>query len=188
MDLCGVPHLTSICTNPLYSVVVYKSTVINYEKFFECTEDFFVHVIHRRRRTESTYPLNPSNPWPLQCRYRVLSSKLTSQLGAGPRWISSLYTRERKMMKLWIYENHICELRSEELYAWRAVRRGQGSNPVQDWSFSGFLFATAKVAYIYDCDGLHSYNSSLRSSHIWFSYIQKYINILSRVLSVGLLA
>ena len=24
------------------------------------------------------------------------------------------------MMKLWIYENHICELRSEELYEWRS--------------------------------------------------------------------
>ena len=28
---------------------------MKYEKFFECTEDYFVLVIHRRRRTESTY-------------------------------------------------------------------------------------------------------------------------------------
>ena len=34
---------------------------------------------------------------------------------------------------------------------------------------TGFLFATAKV--VYNCDDLLSYNFSLRSSHIWFSYI-----------------
>ena len=46
--------------------------------------------------------------------------------------------------------------------------------------FSGFLFATAKDAYITLYD-LHSYNSSLRSSQVWFSYIHNFIIILSRV-------
>ena len=53
-----------------------------------------------------------SNPWPLRYRCSALTIKLTSQLGAG-RWTGSLWTRERMMVKLWIYENHICELRSE---------------------------------------------------------------------------
>ena len=34
---------------------------------------------------------------------------------------------------------------------------------------------------VYDCNDLLSYNSSPRSSHIWFSYIHNYIIILSRV-------
>ena len=34
---------------------------------------------------------------------------------------------------------------------------------------------------VYNCDDLLSYNSSPRSSHIWFSYIRKFIIILSRV-------
>ena len=42
-------------------------------------------------------------------------------------------------LNLWIYENHICELWSEELYEWRSS---------QLLFFSGFLFTAAKVAYI----------------------------------------
>ena len=34
---------------------------------------------------------------------------------------------------------------------------------------------------IYNCDDLLSYNSSPRSSHMWFSYIHNFIIILSRV-------
>ena len=40
MDRCGVLHLTSIRTNPLYSVVVYKCTVIKYEKFLSVRRIF----------------------------------------------------------------------------------------------------------------------------------------------------
>ena len=47
--------------------------------------------------------------------------------------------------------------------------------------FSGFLFATACISCAYNCDDLASNNSSLRSSHIWFSYIHNFIIILSRV-------
>ena len=47
-------------------------------------------------------------------------------------------------MKLWIYENDICELQSEEL------NEGWSSHlytlPLQLWK--GFFFATAKVAYV----------------------------------------
>ena len=62
-------------------------------------------------------------------------------------WITvylSLHSRNKAhstvvVVKLWIYENHMCELLSEELS--------------EVWSFnffflSAFLFATAKVAYI----------------------------------------
>ena len=47
--------------------------------------------------------------------------------------------------------------------------------------FSGFLFATVCISCAYNCDDLASNNSSLRSSHIWFSYIHNFIIILSRV-------
>ena len=65
------------------------------------------------------------------------------------------------MMKFWIYKNHICELRSEELN--------------EGWSLQLYtqLFVQAffsqlriKVAYkSYNCDDHPSFNSSLRSSH-----------------------
>ena len=41
-------------------------------------------------------------------------------------------------------------------------------------------FRTCKSC-VYNCDDLLSYNSSPRSSHIWFSYIRNFIIILSRV-------
>ena len=47
--------------------------------------------------------------------------------------------------------------------------------------FSGFLFATAWISCVYNCHDLPSNNSSLCSSHIWFSYIYNFIIILSRV-------
>ena len=47
--------------------------------------------------------------------------------------------------------------------------------------FSGFLLPTACISCVYKCDDLPWNNSSLRSSHIWFSYIHNFIIILSRV-------
>ena len=64
------------------------------------------------------------NPWPLRYRYSALPIKLTSQPGAG-RWIGSWKTLERMMTKLWIYENHICALRSEELFEGRSSQLGR---------------------------------------------------------------
>ena len=64
------------------------------------------------------------NPWPLRYRYSALPIKLTSQPGAG-RWIGSWKALERMMMKLWIYENHICALRSEELFEGRSSQLGR---------------------------------------------------------------
>ena len=40
--------------------------------------------------------------------------------------------------------------------------------------FQAFLFATAWLSCIYNCDDLPSNNSSLRSSHICFSYIHNF--------------
>ena len=56
-------------------------------------------------------------------------------------------------MKLWVCENHICELQSEELYCrvLHRYRRGQGFESRASlffFFFSDLLFATAKVAYI----------------------------------------
>ena len=48
--------------------------------------------------------------------------------------------------------------------------------PYKPEFFLGFLFAAANVAYI-TCDDLPSFNSSLRSSHIWFSYIHNFITL-----------
>ena len=45
------------------------------------------------------------------------------------------------MMKFWIYENHICELQSEELNeGWSSQLYTQAYKPE---FFSGFLFATS---------------------------------------------
>ena len=40
--------------------------------------------------------------------------------------------------------------------------------------FSGFLFATVCISCVYNCDDLPSNNSSLRSSHMWFSCIHNF--------------
>ena len=48
--------------------------------------------------------------------------------------------------------------------------------PYKPEFFLGFLFAAANVAYT-TCDDLPSFNSSLRSSHIWFSYIHNFITL-----------
>ena len=49
----------------------------------------------------------------------------------------------------------------------------KGSNPVQAWFFFRFSFRNCKSC-VFNCDDLHSYNSSLRSSHIRFSYIHNF--------------
>ena len=49
----------------------------------------------------------------------------------------------------------------------------KGLIPVLAYLFSGLVFATYK-SFVYTCDDLLSYNSSLRISHIWFSYIHKF--------------
>ena len=53
--------------------------------------------------------------------------------------------------------------------------------PYKPEFFSGFLFATAKVAF-YNYNDILSYNSSPRSSHLWFSYIHNLIIILLQFL------
>ena len=86
--------------------------------------------------------------WPLQYPCSTLPIKLTSQLGAG-RWVGSLYNHERMMMKLWIYmyENHICELRSEELN--------------EGWSSQLYmqLLQQKLKSCVYNCDYHPSFNS-----------------------------
>ena len=77
---------------------------------------------------------------------------------------------------MWTAEWRIIWRRSSQLYtqllqlrkeSWKEFRLVRDSNP---WPLR------------YQCsDDLHSYNSSLRSSHIWFSYIHNFIIILSRV-------
>ena len=49
-----------------------------------------------------------------------------------------------------------------------------------DYDYYYYYFRNCKSC-VYNCDDLLSYNSSPRSSHIWFSYIRNFIIILSRV-------
>ena len=60
---------------------------------------------------------------------------------------------------------------------------------VIDATAKGFLFSTANVASTIACDDLLSYNSSPRSSHIWFSYIliTSYVNNFTRLTELKLL-
>ena len=90
-------------------------------------------------------------------------------------WITvylSIHSRNKAhstivVMKLWINENHVCELRSEELD--------------EVWSFNFFFFFSLSFrnckSCVYNCHDHPSFNSSLRSSHIWFSYIHNFIII-----------
>ena len=50
------------------------------------------------------------------------------------------------MMKFWIYENHICELQSEELNEGRSSQLY--TQTYKPEFFQAFFLATAKVAYI----------------------------------------
>ena len=59
-------------------------------------------------------------------------------------------------------------------------RRGQGFESRTSLSFFKLSFGNCK-SYVYNDDDLPSHNSSLCSSHIWFSYIYNFIIILSRV-------
>ena len=52
-----------------------------------------------------------------------------------------------------------------------AIAEVEGLNPIPPWIFSGFLFTTAVVALIYNCNDLLSFSSSSGSSYIWFSHI-----------------
>ena len=87
----------------------------------------------------------------------------------------------------WVYNEPI----QRHAPSWLVSSIGKSAEPVSQRSrvqipykpefFSGFLFATAKVAF-YNCDDLLSYNSSPRSSHIWFSYVHNLIIILLQFL------
>ena len=59
-------------------------------------------------------------------------------------------------------------------------RRGQGFESRTSLNFFRLSFRICKSC-VYNCDDHPSFNSSLRSSHIWFSYIQNFIIILSQV-------
>ena len=75
------------------------------------------------------------------------------------------------MIKLWIYENHICELQSEKLNeGWSSQLHTQ---LLQLWKEEKCWFRNCKRC-VYNCDDHSSFNSSLCSSHIWFSYIHNF--------------
>ena len=83
------------------------------------------------------------------------------------------------------YENHICEQRSKELYEGRS---SQSAAPVSrrstvriPYKLEFFFFRLSFCNCIHNCSDLPSYNSSLRSSHIWFSFIHNFIILLSLV-------
>ena len=59
-----------------------------------------------------------------------------------------------------MYENHICEPRTEELY-----------ESISSQLKAQLLQLRKKNSCAFNCDDLVSYNS-VRSSHIWFSYFR----------------
>ena len=69
------------------------------------------------------------------------------------------------MMKFWIYENHICELRSEEL------NEGWSLQLYTQLFVQAFFSQLQKLRIHYNCDDHPSFNSSLSSSlfHIFTS-------------------
>ena len=88
---------------------------------------------------------------------------------------------ERKVhipVKLWKYENHICELQSEELNEEWSSQLYTHLLLLQNQHFSSFHNCKSCV---YSCDDHPSFNSSLSSSHVWFSYIHNFIIIFSCV-------
>ena len=85
--------------------------------------------------------LRDLNPWPLQYRCRALPIKLTSQLGAG-HWIGSTCSQMACYLNNW-------------QSAAPVLQRSRVRIPYKPEFFSGFLFATAKVAYITAMINLH---------------------------------
>ena len=67
----------------------------------------------------------------------------------------------------WQHNKYCYEIKLWKSYMWTA-----------EWRIDPFLNC---ISCAYNCDDLPSNNSSLRSSHIWFSYIHNFIIILSRV-------
>ena len=82
----------------------------------------------------------------------------------------------------------VCELRSEELnggwssqlYTQLFQLRKKSLNPAQAWIFFRLSFCNCKSC-VNNGDDHPSFKFSLSSSHIWFSYIQNFIIILSQV-------
>ena len=113
-----------------------------------------------------------SNPWSLRCRCSALPIKLTSQLREPVKgcWCTFEY------MKI-IYvncgvKNYMNEDHRSHIYTQLLQLRKESLKKIQ--SCTGFDPWPLRTA-------LHAYNSSLRSSHIWFSYIHNFIIFLSRV-------
>ena len=130
----------------------------------------------------------------------------------------SLMDCERVLLvKLWTYENHIWELRNEELVEGRSsqlykqlmqlrkesLKKNSDLSAIRtldlcdagaalyqlsqqaNWEQVAWIFFKLSfrnfISCVYNSDNLPSNNSSLRSSHILFSYIHNFIIILSRV-------
>ena len=104
------------------------------------------------------------------------------------------------MMKLWIYENHIWGLQSEELFEGRSsqlytqlnyddeimnipikqtssLRAGCGIQGFESHTRLNFFFMLSFrncISCVYNCDEVPSNNSFLHRSHIGFSYIHNF--------------
>ena len=99
-------------------------------------------------------PMTFRNPW------NALSTELPSHMD---RWsiVSSWYTQWQWIIWIWIFENHICEMRivyhehtidhpsmwlgSSVDRALHRYRKVMGSNPVQAWIFFRLLFQLLKL-------------------------------------------
>ena len=76
-----------------------------------------------------------------------------------------------------IYNEPIQRPAPSWLVSLHRYRRGQGFESVQAWIFFRLSFRNCKSC-VYNCDDHPSFNSSLRSSHIWFSYIHNFNKLL----------
>ena len=95
-----------------------------------------------------------SNPRPLRYRCSALPIKLTKPTGSRSlNWFNQ-FNQFSDLLPVGLVER--CT----------GIAMVKGSNSVQ----ARLSFRNYKSC-VYNCDDLHSHNSSLRSSHTWFSYI-----------------
>ena len=100
-----------------------------------------------------------------------------------------LYTQLLQLRKERLKKIQACtgfELLTSAIPVQRFIAEVESSNPVQAWVFFRLSFRNCK-SYVYNGDDHPSFNSSFRSSHMWFSYIQNLIYSLFHAIPRNLL-
>ena len=76
-------------------------------------------------------------------------------------------------VKNYLKEDHRSYIRNLCSCEKKAITEVKGSNPVQAWIFFRLSFRNC-ISCVYNCNDLPSNNSSLRRSHIGFSYVHNF--------------